>query len=170
MRRPRQIWIPAILVLCVIGLKMGLAHWQPTIDGQALRDVELSTPLARLQPAEYAPLFAWLMIDTAFAVICTVFFTWGLRRLSADFPPGRLNTLGRALSWITALAILFNLVENAVLYTAASIGATHVSPWLSLLVKLEWLPASIFAAYMIAWALRNPAPKLPGAGSSPRRR
>ena len=165
MRRPRPVWIPAILALCVVGLKMGLARWQPTIDGQALRNVELSIPLARLQPAEYAPLFAWLMIDTAFAVVYTVFFTWGLRRLSADFPPGRLNTLGRSLSWITALAIVFNLVENAVLYTAARIGATRVSPWLPVLVKLEWLPASIFAAYVIAWALRRFAPKLPAAGN-----
>jgi hypothetical protein len=166
MRRQRQIWILAILALCVVGLKIGLARWQPTIGGQALRDVELSTPLARLQPAEHAPLLTWLRIDTALAVIYTVLLTWGLRCLSADLPPSRLNTLGRSLSWITALSIVFNFAENAVLYTAATIGATRVSPWLPSLVKLEWLPASIFAAYVVAGGLLKLTPGVPATGNS----
>jgi hypothetical protein len=164
MRRLRQIWIPAILILCAVGLKIGLECCQPTIGGQALRDVELSTPLARLQPTEHAPLVTWLGIDTAFTVIYIALLTWGLRRLSAELPPGRLNALGRALSWITALSVVFSVVENAVLYTAATIGATRVSPWLPPLVDLEWLPASIFAAYWAAWGLENLSPETLAAG------
>jgi hypothetical protein len=153
MKTQQQMWALVILALCVIGLQAGLNESQPTVDGQALRQVELSTPLARLQPAEYAPLFAWLRIDTVFAVLYTVFFTWGLRWLAARLPRGWLNTLGRSLSWVTAVAILCNLIENAILWTAASIGARRVSPWLCVLVKLEWLSASIFVAYVILWGV-----------------
>jgi hypothetical protein len=155
MRRQQQTWTLIILALCVIGLQVGLNGWQPTIDGQALRQVELSTPLAQLRPTEYAPLFTWLKIDTVFAVLYTVFFTWGLRWLSADLPRGRLNTLGRSISWVTAFAIVFNLVENAILWTAASIGARRVSPWLFALVKLRWLSVSIFVVYFILWGIRK---------------
>jgi hypothetical protein len=153
MRRQQQTLTLIILALCVLGFQLGLYKWQPTIDGQVLQQAQSSIPLARLQPAEYSPLLTWLGLDALFAVLYTVFFTWTLRWLAAALPPGWLNTLGRTLSWVTALAVIFNLSRNVVLWVGATIGARHVSPWLQPLACLEWLPVTIFAFYAVCWGI-----------------
>jgi hypothetical protein len=147
----QQGWTLLVLLLCVIGLRSALYEWPPTIAGEALRRAELSTPLAQLRPAEFPHLFLWLRLAVLAALLYAIFFTWGLRWLSRRLRRGAINTLGRALSWITALAILFNLAEIAILWTAATIGARRISPWLTVLVKLEWLPLLIFIVYVILW-------------------
>ncbi|MET0984307.1 MAG: hypothetical protein ABW034_02760, partial [Steroidobacteraceae bacterium] len=67
----------------------------------------------------------------------------------------------RALSWITAIAIAFDLCENAILWAGAAIGATRVSPWLPALVNLKWVSTAIFVSYAMVWAIHwlFPAPR-----------
>jgi hypothetical protein len=71
-------------------------------------------------------------------VLYSVLFAWLLRWRAANATDG-WSFAGRFLSWITALAVLFDLAENAILWTAASTAAADVSPWLSQLVWLKWL-------------------------------
>lgn len=136
------VWI-AILVL--------LNVWHPTVAGAPLRAAELTRPLSQLLPAERARFFGWLGVDTAFAFLYTVLYTSVLRVWASRSGKAWLDFLGRSLSWVTAVAILFDLTENAILWTQASTAATVISPWLPALVKLKWLSTLVVVVYGALW-------------------
>lgn len=154
---PRQQTIALVaLLLLTLVLLAGLNLVPARVGGQALRDAELSVPLSRLHHDEHLLLGVWLVVDCVFALVYTVFFTGGLRWLAARTSRPGLGLIGRGLSWVTALAIVFDLAENAILWAAASTAAPNVSPWLSSLVRLKFLSAAVFLAYLLAWlALRG---------------
>jgi hypothetical protein len=154
---PRQQTV-ALLVLLVLTLALlaGLNAVPARIDGQVLRDAELSVPMSRLQPEERPSLRNWLVVDCVFALVYTLFFTGSLRWLAARAPRPWLDLIGRSLSWVTALAIVFDLTENAILWAAASTAAPNVSPWLGTLVRLKFLSAVVFLAYLLTWLALRP--------------
>jgi hypothetical protein len=168
MRRQQQGWGLLLLALCGIGLVIWLDTHVPRVNGHSLQQVELTASAAQMQATEYKPLYRWLGVDSLFAAIYTVLFTWGLRWLATGVAGGRLDLLGRALSWVTAVAILFDLLENAILWVGADIGASSVSAWLPALVKLKWLSAVIFFAYGILWLgwRRRPVAAVQGSANS----
>lgn len=149
-RKQQTTTLVGLLVLCTC-VAILLNVWHPTVAGLALREAELTRPLSRLLPAERSRLFEWLCVDYAFALLYTVFFTGALRSLAARTSSSTLNVIGRTLSWVTAFAIVFDLVENAILWTAASTAATGISPWLFGLVKLKFLSATVFVLYWLIW-------------------
>lgn len=167
-RRQQAIALALLLALTVL-LFAGLAAWAPRVAGQTLRSAELSVAMSELLPNEREPLFAWLAVDCVFALVYTVFFTWGLRWLAAALVKThpRLDLIGRSLSWVTGLAIVFDLAENAILWAAASSAAPRVSPWLSSLVQLKWVSLMVFLAYGSCWLVRRPRPPDSGAWSTP---
>lgn len=127
-------WIAGV---CAVFL-VALAFWPPTVGGMPLNEAELSRPMDRLKAGEYAYFYLWLGVDSVFALLYTVLLTWLLRWRAAD--AGDIwGFWGRFLSWVTAFAVLFDLTENAILWTAASTASTEVSPWLHHLVYLKWL-------------------------------
>lgn len=155
-RRQQAIALALLLALTAV-LFAGLVAWAPQVAGRPLNDAELSVPMSSLAPDERAPLFAWLLVDCVFALVYTVFFTWGLRWLAAESSEThpRLDLIGRSLSWVTALAIVFDLAENAILWAAASTAAPQVSPWLGSLVKLKWVSLLVFLSYGLCWMIRR---------------
>ncbi len=129
-----------------------LAVWPPTVNGVPLNEAEISRPMSQLQAGEYMHFYLWLGADCVFALLYTVFLTWLLRWRAAD--AGDIwGFAGRFLSWITAFAVFFDLLENAILWTAASTAATAVSPLLRHLVHLKWLSVTTVALYFIAGKL-----------------
>jgi hypothetical protein len=131
-----------------------LAALPPTVGGDPLNEVELISSMNKLQAGECLHFYAWLGADCVFAVLYTVLFTWILRWRAAE-ASDRWSFAGRLLSWITAFAVLFDLGENAILWTAASTAAAEVSPWLRYLVKLKWLSLGIVVLYFALWTLRR---------------
>ena len=156
MTRQQQSYLPLIsLFLVGVGLAVLLSLWHPTVSGASLRDAELTRPLAGLLPAEQSRFFKWLGVDYAFALVYTVFYTSALRFLAAIARGTWLDLGGRVLSWITAIAILFDLTENAILWAAASTAATQISPWLPVLVKLKWVSTVLFLGYLCVWIVHR---------------
>lgn len=153
MTRSRQLRVLAMLVGATLLLLALLCVLKPTVDGEALRNAELRIPMDRLQHAERDPFLRWLAIDTVFAVIYTVLFTWGLRWLARATRRRWLKIWGRGLSWLVAYAIVFDLVENLILWVSVLIDAHDISPWLSSLVKLKWLSAEVFSGYLMLWLI-----------------
>ena len=151
MTRQRQGDVLGWLAFFVIVLLGVLTELHPTVGGNSLRDVELTVPLSHLQHAEHPRFFGWLLIDDVFTIVYTVFFTGALRWLAADAPRPWLNLLGRSLSWLTAFAILFDLLENALLWTGATLGTTVIPTLLTPLVSLKWLSAGVFLTYFAIW-------------------
>jgi len=150
MNRKRQaLALSWLAVVCAV-IFVVLAAWPPTVGGDALHEVVLTRSMDRLRAAERSHFYAWLRVDSVFAVLYTVLFTWLLRWRAAQASDG-WSFAARFLSWITALAILFDLAENAILWSAASTAATRVSPWLSSLVVLKWLSLGIVVLYFAAW-------------------
>src|ERR1700730_18469146 len=149
-RKQQTTTLVGLFGLCV-SLAILLNVWHPTVAGLALSEAELTRPLSRLLPAERPRLFEWLSVDYAFALLYTVFFTAALRVLAAHTSSTALDVIGRALSWVTAFSIVFDLTENAILWTAANTAATGISPWLFGLVKLKFLSATIFLLYWVIW-------------------
>jgi hypothetical protein len=152
--RPQTIALAALLLLTV-ALLAWLNVAPPRLDGQTLHGAELSVPMSRLRQDERLPLHVWLAVDCVFALVYTAFFTGGLRWLAARASRPWLVLVGRGLSWVAALAIVFDLAENAILWAAASTAAPNVSPWLGSLVRLKFLSTAVFVGYLLAWlALR----------------
>jgi hypothetical protein len=153
MTRSRQLRVLAILAVATLLLLALLHVFKPTVDGVTIRNAELHIPMDRLQQAERDPFLRWLAIDTVFAVIYTVLFTWGLRWLARTTRRRWLKILGRGLSWLVAYAIVFDLAENLILWVSVLIDAHDISPWLSSLVKLKWLSLYVFFGYVILWLI-----------------
>ena len=151
MNRKRQaLALTWLAVACVVVFAV-LAAWPPTVGGGSLSQVELTRSMDHLQAAERSHFYVWLGVDCVFALLYTVLFTWLLRWRAAGEASDRWSFAGRFLSWITALAILFDLAENAILWAAASTSAARVSPWLGSLVVLKWLSLGIVVLYFAAW-------------------
>ncbi len=159
MKRIHQLWVLAGLLLVTIATAAWLNGHAPTVNGHPLSQIELTTPLSKLKPAEYDAFYSWLGIDYGFMLVYTVFYTWALRWLAADERFPRLALAGRMLSWITAVAIIFDATENMILWADASLATLQVSPWLVVLVKLKWLSTVIFVAYATIWLLRQWFPR-----------
>jgi hypothetical protein len=160
MKRQQQLWTLWVFTIGAIALLISLIHLEPTIHGVPLRVAELRSPLAALQPAELTPLRFWLGLDFAFMVVYTIVFTGWMRTLAGDSAT-RLAIVGRTLSWFVAFAVVFDAVENLILWVAADIGAARVSPWLPALVKLKWLSAVVFFGYLALWLMsRHVLPRL----------
>ncbi len=146
-----------LALACAVFL-IALVHWQPTVDGMPLNEAELSRSMDQLKTAESGRFYLWLSADCVFALLYTVLFTWLLRWRAAG-ASDVWGFVGRFLSWFTALAVLFDLSENAILWTAASTAASEVSPWLSYLVHLKWSPAIVVALYCASEALFRAWPR-----------
>ena len=145
---PALTWLALV---CVVFFA-ALALWPPTVGGMSLNEAELSRPMSQLEAGEYTHFYLWLGADCVFAITYSVLLTWLLRWRAAD--AGDIwGFAGRFLSWTTAFAVLFDLLENAILWTAASAAATAVSPLLRHLVYLKWLSATTVALYFIAGKL-----------------
>jgi hypothetical protein len=152
MNRQQQAIALKWLGLSCVALFATLAAWPPTVGGDALNDIELTRSMSNLRADECLHFYVWLAADGVFAVLYSVLFTWLLRWRAADASVG-WSFAGRFLSWITALAVLFDLAENSILWTAASTAAADVSPWLRYLVGLKWLSLGIVVVYFAAWKL-----------------
>jgi hypothetical protein len=153
MTRQRQIRLLIGLFVVWLAFAILLSAWYPSIGGMPLRKAELAEPLSKLIATERVRFFTWLGVDTLFAVVYTIFYTAGLRVLAANSRSAGLDFLGRSLSWVTAFAIVFDLAENAILWTQASTAATAISSWLPALVKLKWLSTIIFFTYSAIWII-----------------
>lgn len=151
MKGRRHLIVLGVLATLVVAVAVLLWSVAPTLNGAALRDAELHTSLAQLRAEERAPFFRWLLWDCLFALLYTVFYTWMLRWLAAGARVSWLGVLGRTLSWFTAIALVFDLCENAILWAGAVIGATRVSPWLPVLVELKFASTAIFVGYVLMW-------------------
>ncbi len=149
-RRHQAVALAALFALGLLLLAV-LAALPPTIDGVALRSAELTVPMVHLHHEERRHLLVWLGLDYGFALVYSVFYTWGLRWLAAGTRRAWLNFLGRSLSWLTAAAFAFDAAENAILWASASTAAAKVSPWLSSLVTLKFLSSVIFLVYAALW-------------------
>lgn len=154
MKRQQQPWALWVFTIGAIALLISLIHLEPTINGIPLRVAQLRSPFGNLQPAQLTPLRYWLGLDLMFMVIYTIVFTGWMRWLAGD-SSSRLAVAGRTLSWFVAFAVIFDAVEDLILWVAADIGATRVSPWLPALVKLKWLSAVLFTGYLVAWLLNR---------------
>jgi hypothetical protein len=150
-RQEQALALKWLAVVCAV-LFAALAAWPPTVGGDALNKVELTRSMDKLQAGEYLRFYVWLGADCVFAVLYTALFTWILRWWAAE-ASDRWSFAGRFLSWITAFAVLFDLTENAILWTAASTAAANVSPWLRYLVHLKWLSLGIVVLYFAVWTL-----------------
>ena len=152
MTRQQKSYLPLISCLVVgVGLAVLLNVWHPNVNGVPLRDAELTRPLGGLLSTERSRFFEWLGVDYAFAFVYTAFYTGALRFLAAIARGTWLDVVGRTLSWITAIAIVFDLAENAILWASASTAATRISPWLPVLVKLKWVSTVLFVGYLFVW-------------------
>jgi len=147
----RQIWVLIGVAGAWVAFIVLLNAWHPSVGGVPLREAELARPMSQLLPAEQAHFFEWLGADYVFALVYTVLYTAALRILAAHSRSPSVDLLGRSLSWVTAIAILFDLMENAILWTQASTAATVISPWLPTLVKLKWLSTIIWLTYGLIW-------------------
>jgi len=151
MNRKRQTLALSWLGVACVAIFAVLAVWPPTVGGENLNRVELTRSMDHLQAAERSHFYAWLGVDCVFALLYTVLFTWLLRWRAAAEASDGWSFAARFLSWITALAILFDLAENAILWAAASTSAARVSPWLGSLVVLKWLSLGTVVLYLAAW-------------------
>ena len=136
-RQQQAVALKRLAVVCAVFFG-ALAAWPPTVGGDALNEVELTRSMDHLQACESLHFYLWLACDCVFSVLYSVLFTWILRWRAAE-ASDRWSFAGRFLSWITAFAVLFDLAENAILWTAAATAAANVSPWLRYLVRLKWL-------------------------------
>jgi hypothetical protein len=150
--KPLQRWTLGIVTVGMIVILILLIRHTPTIGGIELRVAELHVPFAKLQAAEMAPLRHWLAWDFVFMAIYTITLTWWTRVLAGDSDT-RLAIVGRTLSWFVAFAVVFDVLENLILWVAADIGASRVSSWLPALVQLKWLPPALFVVYLAIWLL-----------------
>lgn len=163
--RRRQTVALAALFGLGLALLAVLHAWPATIDGQRLLDAALGVPLSRLRAGEREHLYVWLAVDCAFALVYTVFYTAALRVLAANAATAAMSVAGRRLSWLTAVAIVFDLAENAVLWADARSAAPQVSPWLASLVSLKFVSTAVFLAYAAAWLVARRR-RRPGHGSA----
>ena len=149
-RQQGQVLVLLTAVVAILLAYLWLAP--PRLGSQALRGVALMSAMPELSPVERERLMGWLGIDTGFALVYTVFFTWGLRWLAKDTCRS-LDVAGRALSWVTALAISFDLTENAILWSAATTGSQSGSPWMTWLASLKYLSTCIAVIYLVVWLI-----------------
>lgn len=166
MTRQQQLAVLAILAAATALLLWALITFAPTVNGVAMREAELRYAMDSLQPTERFAFFCWLAIDSCFAVSYTALFARGLRWLAADAHPAWFATLGRGLSHVVILAILFDLAENLILCVSALINARGISPWLPALVKLKWLSAGLSGSYLLLWIVLRYVPRRGEATSS----
>lgn len=152
-RQQQALALKWLAFVCVV-FGVGLMAWPPAVGGDPLNKVELTRSMDKLRAAESLHFYVWLGIDCVFAVLYSVLFTWILRWTAAE-ASDRWSFAGRFLSWTTAFAVLFDLTENAILWTAASTAAPNVSPWLRYLVHLKWLSLGIVVLYVAACTLRR---------------
>lgn len=151
MTHRRQIGVLGVVFALGLALLAFLHGWPATIDGQLLLDAGPTVPLSRLREGEREHLVVWLAVDCVFALVYTVFYTAALRMLAANTASRVMSFVGRSLSWLTAVAIVFDLTENAILWAGASTAAPQVSPWLASLASLKFVSTWVFLAYVVAW-------------------
>lgn len=157
--RGRQIAALAALLGLGLALLAVLHAWPATIDGRLLLDAALGVPLSRLRAGEREHLYVWLAVDCVFALVYTIFYTAALRVLAENAASAAMKVAGRWLSWLTAVAIVFDLAENAVLWAGARTAAPQVSPWLASLAALKLLSTAVFLAYAAAWLVAHGWPR-----------
>lgn len=151
MTRRRQIGVLGVLFGLGFAL-LAFLHGRPaTIDGQLLLDAASTVPLSRLRTGEREHMYVWLAVDCVFALVYTVFYTAALRMLAANTASRVMSFAGRSLSWLTAVAIVFDLTENAILWAGAGTSAPQVSPSLVSLASLKFVSTWVFLAYVAAW-------------------